>query len=1175
MIYPIPRHGSIYILLLCFAALNLIAQPDMTINRLATATDAAYWPQVNEGDFLAFIPDAANNSFYLTEKDGLVLDVGAKILIRAGNYGRIFINGSFCQNTEAQPTVITNWGGQVSWGDVQVNSQYRSLELVDFTHVHLTGKYDPVAQTGDPNFLGHNGGQDFDTGDYYEKYGLWGNQRWSGMLYGFTNPNCVRAKGFETCKVDYVAAWGGGFAGFNLKSDNPTNPERVKVNVQDNFAGFVNGEGFYIGYSTTAMGQDLVELTMRNNVIVFTGTEAIQTDNLSAGSIIENNVIVGTATTYRAPFHVFQNGAHQLSHVEGGVTVRDNVMVGGKHHMEAIRWREIEAGRAMPDPSKKLIIDNNYIGMGKLRPGFIDHSSGLTDYEITNNVFGFFTYPHTMDSEPGMDQPGAHFLISNHEGPILFSGNQFHHDAFIYEMGSGDDSLITSSGDGFGLPALLVFEDSGFPTETDWASITRWTPVYETSEMLGVYVPYEVGNVVQYFDASGETKFFQCIQAHAGDFDPNTSPAYWQQMTWNGRNMPPLDLRLQADTFYNYRGMGLTYNQPNQNTADYEPPVLNLVGGDMSILMGETFVDPGCSASDNVDGDMTDSLQISWVGAPVDTSIAGEYVIEYKLTEADSAGNVTDPVYRRVMVSAPGNAVTKTVKLNLHRNSMANLPDWTDLANDTQGLRNTGPTNTTLYDSSGANAGWSLLIDNINGGYSEHYRTHSNAVGIQIGDFPAEVTKVGLRIRNPHENPCVLVFDGMDSTRYYDVEYTGYEEGSGVELTSTLHEFTSDIADSINILGNTDEIGYLPNLITDTTGRLDLEFYTTVPDGRPNISGLIIREKSGYGSLGAHPELQPVGNISLEPNASSSPIALALSDSDSNAGELTIWVVSSDPSVVHPQDVVITGTGLARSMLVQATGAGTTTISLVVSDGYHISTIDFDVDVQSSALFEQNFDSSSIVADFFNASSPASGEFHDISTEINGGVFSIDAGALKIVRNASSGSDNDAGFTRTDDFLGNADQLHIAFDMQISDVDVVWNELFLIELGSWSGISDYDGGGSYQDLYQRLEVKGHAGENFKIKIDGQTSALLPLDTWCAFDWYINHTGQSQNYVGPDAQTYALGADQCDIWVNGVRLIVGAMQGSFSGASIDDFRVRFSSVNAVTARFDNLVIRDQF
>ena len=290
--------------LLLWCGFTSAQMPDTTTDRYATQDDANYWSTVNVGDFLLFEANGSNHSIYASlQHKNITLPIGKKILIWQGNYGRIYIDGTNCQGTESQPTIITNLGGQVRWGDHETTVQYRTFEIKNFQHVYLTGKYDLTQQTGDSSYLGHDNGNAYDTGDYYEKYGFWGNQRWAGNRLGVSNPNVIRAYGYLSFKADYVAAWGGGFACFNLKTDNPTTAERVSVDVQDCFTGFTEGEGFYISYSSaSATNQDITRLTMRNNIVMCAGTEGIQTDRLTEGSIIEHNVIISAAADFRSPF---------------------------------------------------------------------------------------------------------------------------------------------------------------------------------------------------------------------------------------------------------------------------------------------------------------------------------------------------------------------------------------------------------------------------------------------------------------------------------------------------------------------------------------------------------------------------------------------------------------------------------------------------------------------------------------------------------------------------------------------------------------------------------------------------------------------------------------------------------------------------------------------------------
>lgn len=56
------------------------------------------------------------------------------------------------------------------------------------------------------------------------------------------------------------------------------------------------------------------------------------------------------------------------------------------------------------------------------------------------------------------------------------------------------------------------------------------------------------------------------------------------------------------------------------------PPTITVIGGNMTLSCGEAFVDPGATALDPVDGDLTSAIQTS---GTVNTNKAGDYVITY------------------------------------------------------------------------------------------------------------------------------------------------------------------------------------------------------------------------------------------------------------------------------------------------------------------------------------------------------------------------------------------------------------------------------------------------------------------------------------------------------------------------------------------------------------------
>ena len=90
-----------------------------------------------------------------------------------------------------------------------------------------------------------------------------------------------------------------------------------------------------------------------------------------------------------------------------------------------------------------------------------------------------------------------------------------------------------------------------------------------------------------------------------------------------------------------------TSTTSTSTTTDTTPPVISLLGSStINLTIGDTFTDPGATATDDVDGNITSSITTS---GTVNTSTAGTYTIDYSVS--DAAGNNATVVQRTIIVS--------------------------------------------------------------------------------------------------------------------------------------------------------------------------------------------------------------------------------------------------------------------------------------------------------------------------------------------------------------------------------------------------------------------------------------------------------------------------------------------------------------------------------------------
>ena len=97
------------------------------------------------------------------------------------------------------------------------------------------------------------------------------------------------------------------------------------------------------------------------------------------------------------------------------------------------------------------------------------------------------------------------------------------------------------------------------------------------------------------------------------------------------------------------------------------PPTITLTGSStITLLVGDTYIEDGCVATDEIDGDLTSSIITT---GTVDTSTVGTYTLTYSVT--DSASNIVsttrtvivDPVCTSATIELISGSNNQTITL--------------------------------------------------------------------------------------------------------------------------------------------------------------------------------------------------------------------------------------------------------------------------------------------------------------------------------------------------------------------------------------------------------------------------------------------------------------------------------------------------------------------------------
>jgi M6 family metalloprotease-like protein/LPXTG-motif cell wall-anchored protein len=221
-------------------------------------------------------------------------------------------------------------------------------------------------------------------------------------------------------------------------------------------------------------------------------------------------------------------------------------------------------------------------------------------------------------------------------------------------VNSTDQTVLYSSEETFVSDRTEKTFDAGFTLPTDLTSgeyIVKVTATDELRNDVDTLLVLTVDNDAPTVDVENEenTEASQeaAVTVNLADADPETLEFVWSQSTeapaegWASFvNGETLTLSGENGTWYlHVRAQDTVGNEINWTssafTVDNTAPVIELNGDNpFELEEGSEFVDPGFTATDNVDGDVTSEVTVT---SAVDINTVGEYVVTYTVT--DEAGN--------------------------------------------------------------------------------------------------------------------------------------------------------------------------------------------------------------------------------------------------------------------------------------------------------------------------------------------------------------------------------------------------------------------------------------------------------------------------------------------------------------------------------------------------------
>nr|WP_294899155.1 T9SS type A sorting domain-containing protein [uncultured Pedobacter sp.] len=218
----------------------------------------------------------------------------------------------------------------------------------------------------------------------------------------------------------------------------------------------------------------------------------------------------------------------------------------------------------------------------------------------------------------------------------------------------------------------------------------------------------------------------------------------------------------------------------------------------------------------------------------------------------------------------------------------------------------------------------------------------------------------------------------------------------------------------------------------------------------------------------------------------------------------------------------------------------------------------------NAQLFSQNFNSSAVLTDYYNTSSPTTNQFDNIVSGSANAAISINNNALRLVKTGAFNGGANTFYAIRSTAIGsgsNLDLVQYKFDYTVSNITTIStsgtpNFHFLVgsSITNDAAVANYHSKVTITHSSTTVGSWFIAGSSGTLYSGTQTITLI-----------ANNSGATKSYIAPDGSTATVANDTYDIWV-GTTLEANDLNALNTGDTLSKFKFDLPA-NTLAATFD--------